>query len=54
MESVIEIVAFACLDKDDVLYDLGCGDGRICMTASLKHNITTVGVEIEEGAQRHQ
>jgi predicted RNA methylase len=30
-----------------VLYDLGCGDGRICLLATNKYNCSSVGVEIE-------
>jgi cyclopropane fatty-acyl-phospholipid synthase-like methyltransferase len=52
MDAVNAIIALANLSSDDVLYDLGCGDGRICMAASLKHNVRTVGVEIEEGSSK--
>jgi len=31
--------------KKDVLYDLGCGDGRIMVTAAKKYGINAVGVE---------
>jgi cyclopropane fatty-acyl-phospholipid synthase-like methyltransferase len=49
MDSVNAIVELADLSSRDVFYDLGCGDGRICMAAALKHNVEAVGVEIEEG-----
>lgn len=32
----------------EVLYDLGCGDGRILITAAQKYNIKAVGIEIAE------
>lgn len=33
--------------KDDVLYDLGCGDGRIVVTAAKKYGTTGTGVDID-------
>src|SRR5262245_15057653 len=32
--------------KDDVVYDLGCGDGRIVLTASRKYGCKSVGIDI--------
>jgi len=32
--------------KDDVLYDLGCGDGRIVITAAQKYGTRGVGIDI--------
>ena len=32
----------------DVFYDLGCGDGRICIEATRRFNCPSVGCEIEE------
>lgn len=46
-EVVHEIIALANISPSDVLYDLGCGDGRICLTASTTHGIRSVGIEIE-------
>jgi len=44
-----KILEIAAVSKDDVLYDLGAGDGRVCLEAwhllKCRH---TVGVEIEE------
>lgn len=34
--------------KDDILYDLGCGDGRICVEASRIYGCQSCGVEIEQ------
>mmetsp|Transcript_1831 Transcript_1831/g.2772 ORF Transcript_1831/g.2772 Transcript_1831/m.2772 type:complete len:266 (-) Transcript_1831:153-950(-) len=44
------------LNSDDVLYDLGCGDGRLCLEAFMNYNCKMcVGVEIEEDlAERFQ
>jgi precorrin-6B methylase 2 len=33
--------------KDDVLYDLGCGDGRIVVTAAKKYGCRCVGFDID-------
>lgn len=33
--------------KNDVLYDLGCGDGRIVVTAAKRYGITATGVDID-------
>lgn len=33
--------------KDDVLYDLGCGDGRIVITAALTRGCRGVGIDID-------
>lgn len=35
------------VDKDDVLYDLGSGDGRIVITAAQKLGARGVGVEVQ-------
>jgi tRNA G37 N-methylase Trm5 len=32
---------------DDVVYDLGCGDGRIVITAAKKYGCKAVGIEID-------
>ena len=33
--------------KDDVVYDLGCGDGRIVVTAAKQFGARGVGVDID-------
>ncbi len=33
--------------KDDVLYDLGCGDGRIVITAAKKFGCRGIGIDID-------
>jgi ribosomal protein L11 methylase PrmA len=35
------------IDKDDVLFDLGCGDGRIVITAAKKFGTRGVGIDID-------
>lgn len=33
--------------KDDVLYDLGCGDGRVVVTAAKRYGVHAVGFDID-------
>jgi hypothetical protein len=40
------MLRLANIGPDDVLYDLGCGDGRIVVTAAEKYGIRAVGVDI--------
>ncbi len=47
-EKVIEeMLKMADVQKDDVLYDLGCGDGRIVITAALTRGCRGVGIDID-------
>lgn len=47
-EDVVEkMLEMAQIDKGDILYDLGCGDGRIVITAAKKYGIRGVGVDID-------
>lgn len=39
----------AAVDADDVVYDLGSGDGRIVVSAALDYGAQAVGVEIDAG-----
>jgi 2-polyprenyl-3-methyl-5-hydroxy-6-metoxy-1,4-benzoquinol methylase len=45
-EIVEQMLQLANLSPGDVLYDLGCGDGRIVVTASEKYGVRAVGVDI--------
>jgi len=45
METVRKILRSAKIKKNDVLYDLGSGDGRIVITAAKEYGIKTVGIE---------
>lgn len=42
---VDRMLAVANIQKDDVLYDLGCGDGRIVITAAKKYGIRAYGFD---------
>lgn len=47
-QDVVErMLALAGVTAADVVYDLGCGDGRIPITAALKYGARGVGVDID-------
>ncbi len=46
-EVVEAMLKVADVKKGDVLYDLGCGDGRIPVTAAKKLGIRAVGIDID-------
>lgn len=41
------MLALAKVGPNDVLYDLGSGDGRIAITAAKEHGIRAVGIDID-------
>ena len=43
---VDKMLELAKVTKDDLVYDLGCGDGRIVVTAAKKYGCKTVGYDI--------
>jgi len=46
-ELVLEMLQLAKVTRDDVLYDLGCGDGRIVVTAAQKFGARGTGVDLD-------
>lgn len=44
---VEEMLRMAKVGPGDVLYDLGCGDGRIVITAAKEYGATGVGIDID-------
>ncbi len=46
-EVVNKMLEMAEIKPTDVLYDLGCGDGRIVVTAAKKYGIKAVGIDID-------
>src|SRR5207237_2919427 len=44
---VDKMLEMAKVTKDDVVYDLGCGDGRIVVTAAKKYGAKGVGIDID-------
>jgi len=45
---VIEMLQLAELKKGEILFDLGCGDGRIIIEAAQKFGARAVGIELNE------
>ncbi len=47
-EKVVEaMLDFANVGRNDVLYDLGCGDGRIVVAAALYRNTRGIGIDLD-------
>jgi len=46
-KTVEKMLEVAKVTKDDVVYDLGCGDGRIVCTAAEKHKCKAIGYDID-------
>jgi len=46
-EVVDRMLALARVGKNDVLYDLGCGDGRIVVTAAKKLGARGTGIDLD-------
>ena len=47
-QPVVEgMLALAQVGPRDVVYDLGCGDGRIVVTAAVRHGARGVGIDID-------
>lgn len=49
---VDKMLELAQVTKDDLLYDLGCGDGRIVVTAAKEYGCRAVGYELHAGRVR--
>ena len=47
MDVVHKMLAIANVKKGDVIYDLGCGDGRTIVTAARKYGARAVGIEVD-------
>jgi tRNA G37 N-methylase Trm5 len=45
-EVVDKMLTMAKVNKNDVVYDLGCGDGRIVITAAKKYGARGVGIDL--------
>lgn len=47
-QSVVDaMLKLAAVTKNDVVYDLGCGDGRIVITAAKSHGARGIGIDID-------
>ena len=51
-EVVDEMLKLADVKKSDLLYDLGCGDGIIVVTAAKKIGCKAVGYDIDPDARQ--
>jgi len=49
MPVVEEMLKLANVTKEDIVYDLGCGDGRIVIMAAKKFGARGVGIDIDAG-----
>jgi precorrin-6B methylase 2 len=47
-EVVDKMLETAKVTKDDVVYDLGCGDGRIVVTAAKKFGCKAIGFDVDD------
>ena len=47
MDVVNKMLEWAEVKKSDILYDLGCGDGRIVITAAQKYGTRGVGIDLD-------
>lgn len=47
MGMVNKMLELADVGPDDIVYDLGCGDGRTIITAARRYGAKAVGVEID-------
>lgn len=46
--TIHKILRLADVCCDDVVYDLGCGDGRVCLEAWHLYQCKTIGIEVEQ------
>jgi predicted RNA methylase len=44
---VRKMLTMAKVGPDDLVYDLGCGDGRMIVTAARRHGARAVGIEVD-------
>jgi SAM-dependent methyltransferase len=47
MKTVHKMLTIAEVGPNDLLYDLGCGDGRVIVTAARRYGAQAVGIEID-------
>jgi ribosomal protein L11 methylase PrmA len=47
MKMVHKMLSMAEVGSEDVVYDLGCGDGRMIVAAARKYGARAVGIEID-------
>ena len=47
INTVRQMLDLADIKPDELVYDLGCGDGRIVVTAALRYHARAVGIELD-------
>lgn len=47
MSMVHKMLTMAQVGPDDIVYDLGCGDGRMIITATRHYGCRAVGIELD-------
>ena len=47
MQMVNRMMEMANVGSEDVVYDLGCGDGRMLLAAAMRYQARAVGIEID-------
>lgn len=47
LSTVHQMLNLADVKPNEIVYDLGCGDGRILVTAALKYQARAVGIELD-------
>lgn len=47
MSRVHKMLTMAEAGPDDLVYDLGCGDGRLIVTAARRYGTRAVGIELD-------
>jgi len=47
MSMVHKMLAMAEVGSDDIVYDLGCGDGRLIVTTARYYGAQAVGIELD-------
>jgi SAM-dependent methyltransferase len=47
MQVIHQMMKMAEVGPEDVVYDLGCGDGRIVLVAAMRYHARAVGIEID-------
>lgn len=47
MQIVNQMMEMAEVSPEDVVYDLGCGDGRMLISAAMRYHARAVGIEID-------
>jgi cyclopropane fatty-acyl-phospholipid synthase-like methyltransferase len=47
MKKARRMLTMARVGPEDLVYDLGCGDGRMIVTAARRHGARAVGIEID-------